>query len=133
MSRRKQKVSESAVKAVFTHLPCLTLAVGGGVVFPHFVPQMLIHNMAVEIPLTLVGVVVGEVMGHKIFHKEKKVSAYFSSIAKPEKALKLTAYSVASIALHLAIFNGAHFHNGEIHLHEHGQEGPNFAPYLPRG
>ena len=131
MTNHKKTIKQHVVKAACAHAPCLMLAVGSGVVLPHLAPNILVHNLALEIPLTMAGVVTGEIVGHKLFHREQRLSDHFSSLARPVSALKLLTYSAASIAIHLAVFSGAHLHGDEIHLHKHKQ-GPNFAPYLQR-
>ena len=121
---------QQAVKFIVTHTPCLTLAVAGGILAPNLLSGA-IHNLWIEIPLTLAGVLVGDFIGHRFFgNKEDKqsIKKYFSDLTKPSHYVKTATYFGLSLALHLLVFSSAHF--GHEHLHSNPSR-PNFGEHMP--
>lgn len=125
---------QRAIKFGMTHGPCLSLALLAGVLAPDLVPDFLVHNLWVELPLTATGVLAGEYVGHRISMpkgQKPSIGEYFSNLSNPRNLLRTSAYFGGSMLLHMLVFGGAHFGHDHFHAgHDHSDH-PNFAPHLP--
>lgn len=108
---RKHVNKRSAFKLAVTHTPCMTLAIVGGVLLPGLLPDGILHNLMLEVPIVLLGAILGDYYGHRLFdtYCEKKGFANFiRDFRRPAQLLKAFFYTVISLFIHVLIFQGAH-------------------------
>lgn len=116
---RKNIAKRSLVKLAFTHTPCMALAVIGGVLLPGILPEGIIHNIALEIPIVIFGAILGDYAGHRIFdtncsHHTNGFKSFLKNFKTPSQILKTLSYSVISLAIHVLIFQAAHLEHGHL-------------------